>query len=416
MKEVLQELHQFSPEISFEPLFLESTGDRDLITSLRTLNKTDFFTKEIDQLLLQGRGKIAIHSAKDLPEPLPKGLQIVALTRGVDPTDSLVMREKDTFATLPPGALIATSSERRESVVKSMRANLRFRDLRGTIHARLELLEKGEADGVVVAEAALIRLGLTHLNRLRLPGFTTPLQGQLAIISREGDTEMQKLFAPLDTRLLPKALYLGPEMPLKAFQDRQLIHYPLIDVAYRPAYDTGIMQMLHEWPRFTHLILTSKTAVRAIVNLLRAQKLKEKIILAVGTATQELLQQQGISSLVAQNECAEGIIELIDSLSLSNPYLLWPHSSLSRKLIEEELIKREIPFLAPILYDIYPLPEASLPDLTNFDEVIFSSPSTVNAFFNLSPRMPAPLKLTPIGPITAQTLAASYSNLSNLKK
>lgn len=198
--EVLYDLHQFHPFVQFDPIFMASTGDKDKKTSLRSMGKTDFFTKEIDQLVLNGTCRVGIHSAKDLPDPMPAGLKMVALTRGIDCSDSLVLRQNETLNTLKPGALIATSSERREEAVRMLRADFTFCDLRGTISERLHLLEIGQADGVVVAEAALIRLRLTHLNRLRIPGETVPFQGKLAIIGHENDREMETLFHCLDSR------------------------------------------------------------------------------------------------------------------------------------------------------------------------------------------------------------------------
>lgn len=198
--EVEQELRAFSPAIRFERRLVPTTGDRDLKTSLRTLGKTDFFTRELDALLLGGECDVAIHSAKDLPDPLPAGLKVIALTSGVDPSDALVLRPGETLSSLKSGAVIATSSERREEVVRELRRDLTFIDLRGTIGQRLKKLEAGQADGVVVATAALIRLKLTHLNYIKLPGSTVPMQGQLAVVARENDAAMQQLFEPLDTR------------------------------------------------------------------------------------------------------------------------------------------------------------------------------------------------------------------------
>ncbi len=197
VNEVLQEIQKFYPEILFDVLLVETTGDLDQKTSLRTLEKTDFFTKEIDALLLKGECRLAIHSAKDLPDPLPKGLALAALTRGVDPSDALVVRE----VPLKRGARIGTSSLRREERVRALSLNLECVDIRGTIEQRLELLDSGEVDGVVIAEAALIRLGLTERLRLPLPGPTAPLQGQLAVIVQSEDHEMKGIFSIIDARL-----------------------------------------------------------------------------------------------------------------------------------------------------------------------------------------------------------------------
>ena len=200
LEEVLQEMKQFHPAIEFHPIWVETTGDKDLKTSLRTLDKTDFFTKEIDALQLSGLCRISIHSAKDLPEPLPKGLVLAALTKGVDPSDAIVLRDQKTLQSLPLGAKIGTSSARREQNIHSLRSDLNCVDIRGNILTRLDLLDQGCVDGVVIAEAALIRLKLTQRNRIPLPGERAPLQGQLAVLTLENDEEMQTLFRCIDTR------------------------------------------------------------------------------------------------------------------------------------------------------------------------------------------------------------------------
>ena len=196
-REVLQELRVHHPHVIFDSKFVQTTGDVDQVTSLRALDKTNFFTKEIDEMLLTGQCRIAIHSAKDLPEPLPQGLKLVALTKGLDSADVLVFRTNEGLDQLSSGAVVATSSERREEAVRLLRDDLTFIDLRGTIDQRLAKLDCGEADAVVIAEAALIRLGLTDRNRIRLPGSTTHHQGRIAILAREDDVEMCKLFACL---------------------------------------------------------------------------------------------------------------------------------------------------------------------------------------------------------------------------
>jgi len=200
LREVESALLKYHPRIVFNGLLVDTIGDKDLTTSLRGLDKTDFFTKEIDQLLLSSACRIAIHSAKDLPDPIRNGIKVVALTAGIDPSDSLVLRSGEVFENLPCGAIIATSSERREAAVRQLRSGFVFQDIRGTIGHRLDKLYQGLVDGVVVAEAALIRLGMTHLNRFRLPGETVKHQGQLAIMARDNDQEMLDLFACLDSR------------------------------------------------------------------------------------------------------------------------------------------------------------------------------------------------------------------------
>lgn len=161
-------------KLDFDVFWVKTTGDLDKETSLRGMDKTNFFTKEIDELLLSGKIDAAIHSAKDLPDPLPKGLKIAYLSKGLDSRDSLVIKRE-------PLKRVATSSARREEMVKQLYPGCKFVDVRGTIEERLEK----PVDGVVVAECALIRLKLTHLKRVFLPGQTAPGQGKLAIVCRE---------------------------------------------------------------------------------------------------------------------------------------------------------------------------------------------------------------------------------------
>ncbi|MCP5469462.1 MAG: hydroxymethylbilane synthase [Chlamydiales bacterium] len=189
VEEVFNEL-----QVPYEPIWIETTGDRDLKSSLRTLDKTNFFTKELDEGLLAGEFRVAVHSAKDLPDPIPEGLEVIALTKGVDSSDSLVLREEER---LRAGMVIATSSQRREENVAQLQEGLLFVDIRGSIRQRLDRLYEKKVDGVVIAEAALIRLGLLHLNRITIPGKTSPLQGRLAVIARKGDEAMRELFAPI---------------------------------------------------------------------------------------------------------------------------------------------------------------------------------------------------------------------------
>jgi hydroxymethylbilane synthase len=199
--EVLQEIHAVFPYVDFVPVWVTTTGDRDLTTSLRLLDKTDFFTREIDQMLLQKKCRIAIHSAKDLPEPLPEGLKIVAVTKGVDSADSLVFRSGENIQDLPSTARVGVSCMRREETVKKILPHAQCSDIRGAIDHRLAQLEEGIFDAIVVAEAALIRLGLTHLNRFRLEGLAAPLQGRLAVVARKDDREMEELFRCMDVRV-----------------------------------------------------------------------------------------------------------------------------------------------------------------------------------------------------------------------
>ncbi|MCI5051926.1 MAG: hydroxymethylbilane synthase [Simkaniaceae bacterium] len=195
VEEVHAEILKFYPDIEFDTLSVLTHGDLDLKTSLRSLGKTDFFTRDLDEMVLQGRIDVAIHSAKDLPENYE--LDILAITKGVDRSDSLVMAPGETIDSLPKGARVATSSVLREENVKRLRDDFTFVDVRGTVLSRLEQLKQKKFDALVMAEAAIVRLGLVQLNRITLPGEVTPLQGQLAVV---GNKKMAEIFAKIDTR------------------------------------------------------------------------------------------------------------------------------------------------------------------------------------------------------------------------
>ncbi len=360
------------------PTYVTTHGDRDRKTPLRTLDKCDFFTRDIDQMQLRGACRLSLHSAKDLTDPIPDGLTIAASTAGIDSSDSLVLRDGET---LRPGMTIGSSSPRREEAARQLEPKLNFVDIRGVIEERLALLNS-DLDGVVIAEAALVRLGLTHLNRLTLPGDTTPLQGQLAILARADDHEMLAHLSYLDSRPLHRTLNLGLD------PRPNTIHYPIIHTTPRQI----------EIPPYTHLIFTSKTAVYYFP--------QEPIgtIIAVGQATAAACN----ATHIAQNECAEGIIDILETLDLAEAHILWPHSALSRPLITDYLQKKGVRFDAPILYDTYPHRPYAPPPLDPFDEILFTSPSTVSAFKSLFGLFPDHCRLTPMGDQTAAALRHTH--------
>jgi hydroxymethylbilane synthase len=188
--EVKELLKEQGVHVEFDAHLIDTLGDKDKTTSLKNQTNTNFFTKELDDLLLKGIVQATIHSAKDLPDPLPRGIEIVALTKGLSPLDCLV------FKTLPKKNIrIGTSSKRREDMLKTLYKEAIIKDIRGTIEERLKLIDDGIVDGVVVAKCALTRLGLEHLNYIHLPISTHPMQGRLAILAREGDLEIKQLFA-----------------------------------------------------------------------------------------------------------------------------------------------------------------------------------------------------------------------------
>ena len=200
VEEVLCELKKFHPDIEFTVIWKETRGDLDQKSSLREMDKTDFFTREIDDDLSSGIIEVAVHSAKDLPDPLKEDLVIVALTRGQDPSDVLILKENQTLDSLPKSPRIGTSSSRREKMIRQILPHAEIIDIRGTIHQRLEMLWMDRLDGLVAPLAALIRLKMEGINYIRLKGETAPLQGRLAVVARKKDLEMKTLFASIDER------------------------------------------------------------------------------------------------------------------------------------------------------------------------------------------------------------------------
>lgn len=191
----VEELFSLMDHMDYDLVALESYGDKHKEQSLTGGIPADFFTRELDAAILDGRADVAIHSAKDLPFPLPKGLEIYALTSAFDKTDSLVSKGNLPLSQLPAGARIATSSAMRKKELVRLREDLRVVDVRGTIEERIAQLDRGDFEGLIVASCALHRLGLSDRIAEPLPFETHPLQGHIAIVGRCGDEKSRRLFA-----------------------------------------------------------------------------------------------------------------------------------------------------------------------------------------------------------------------------
>ncbi len=198
VEEVLLELRQNYPDISFSPKWIKTTGDLDQNSSLLDKEKTDFFTREVDEAVLSGECQIAIHSAKDLPDPIHPDLTVIAYTKGLDPSDVLVFRKGESLSSLLPFSKVGTSSLRRIQNLLSLREDLCPIDIRGTIDKRLSFLDEGKVDALIMAKAALIRLKIVR-DMQELPGSTSLMQGRLAILACKEDFAMKEIFKVLAT-------------------------------------------------------------------------------------------------------------------------------------------------------------------------------------------------------------------------
>ena len=184
----IEELKRLFPKVNFEAVIISTLVDKDRITPLKDVEGGDFFTREIDQALLKGEIDLALHSSKDLPEELIEGLRVVLETESISPFDALVSKGKLKLMDLPYSSRVGISSVRRRNQLHAYREDLLPVDVRGNIGGRLHLIDSGRIDALVVAEAALIRLGFTEMISEVFTGvnFTPhPKQGSLALIARE---------------------------------------------------------------------------------------------------------------------------------------------------------------------------------------------------------------------------------------
>ena len=223
-------LREQGHEIELE--IIKTTGDKITDVALAQVGTKGMFTKEIEDALAEGRVDLAVHSLKDLPTELPPGFELVAITTRVNPRDVFLSVKYDSVRALPKGALVGTSSLRRQAQLKVARPDLVIHALRGNVDTRVRKLEAGEYDAIILAAAGLTRLGKTQLVKEVLSEqFMCPAAGQgaLGIEIRDGDVEMRKHLTFLDDaaaraattceRALLNKLGGGCQVPIGAFAE-----------------------------------------------------------------------------------------------------------------------------------------------------------------------------------------------------
>ncbi len=188
------------PTLQVELLPLVTKGDVILDTPLAKIGGKGLFVKELENALLNGSADIAVHSMKDVPMQFPAGLGLSVICQREDPRDAFVSNNYRSLTELPAGATVGTSSLRRQCQLKQHRPDLNIRSLRGNVGTRLSKLDNGEYDGIILAAAGLIRLGLSE----RIASFIEPEislpaagQGAIGIECRTEDSRVQQLLAPL---------------------------------------------------------------------------------------------------------------------------------------------------------------------------------------------------------------------------
>ena len=188
------------PDIEIHLKIIKTTGDAIQDRSLVGLGK-GVFTKEIENALLTGEIDLAVHSLKDLPTELPQGLCIAAIPKREDPRDVLITATGFPLEDLLGGAQIGTTSPRRKAQLLCMRPNLRVVDVRGNIDTRLRKLRETDLDGIILAAAGIKRLLDPEIitqyfdTERMVPAVG---QGALAVETREGDSAVESLLAPLN--------------------------------------------------------------------------------------------------------------------------------------------------------------------------------------------------------------------------
>ncbi len=227
---VKAQLEHFHPGINVELVPMTTKGDIILDTPLAKVGGKGLFVKELEVAMLENRADIAVHSMKDVPVEFPEGLGLEVICPREDPRDAFVSNTIASFADLPQGAVVGTSSLRRQCQIKALRPDLDIRDLRGNVNTRLKKLDNGEYDAIILAAAGLIRLEMPErIREFIAPEVMLPANGQgaVGIECRTDDETIKALLAPLgceETRIrvvaeraMNRALEGGCQVPIGSY-------------------------------------------------------------------------------------------------------------------------------------------------------------------------------------------------------
>ncbi|HHH39496.1 MAG TPA: hydroxymethylbilane synthase [Sedimenticola sp.] len=197
---VADRLRAVHPGLSVEILGISTQGDKILDTPLAKIGGKGLFVKELEQRMLAGEADIAVHSMKDVPVELPEGLHLAVIMEREDPRDAFVSKRYGALEELPAGAVVGSSSLRRQCQLAERRPDLVIRSLRGNVNTRLRKLDDGEYDAVILAAAGLRRLGFEgRISAFLAPEQSLPAigQGAIGIECRGADDRVNALLAPL---------------------------------------------------------------------------------------------------------------------------------------------------------------------------------------------------------------------------
>ena len=204
-------LEAMHADLTVELVTFVTQGDKILDTPLAKIGGKGLFVKELEAALMDGRADLAVHSMKDVPMALPEGLSLAVICEREDPLDAFVSNHYASFADLPQGAKVGTSSLRRKCQILKARPDLEIIDLRGNVGTRLSKLDDGQYDAIILASAGLKRLGLEQRIRHTIqPDLSLPAvgQGALGLECRSQDQAVLDLILPLmdaDTNVCVRA-------------------------------------------------------------------------------------------------------------------------------------------------------------------------------------------------------------------
>ncbi|HXZ48981.1 MAG TPA: hydroxymethylbilane synthase [Usitatibacter sp.] len=196
-----QALRERHPDLVVETVGMTTRGDRVLDRPLAQVGGKGLFVKELEVALEEGRADIAVHSLKDVPMVLAPQFALATFGAREDPRDAFLSGRYASLEALPAGAVVGTSSLRRESQLRHAFPGLRFRALRGNVNTRLAKLEAGDYDAIILAAAGLRRLGFASRIRAVLPeslALPAICQGILAVEYRRDRADVARLLAPFE--------------------------------------------------------------------------------------------------------------------------------------------------------------------------------------------------------------------------
>lgn len=213
---IMKKLQSNFPDKKFEIKIIVTSGDKDLVSNWNNSDKSlkSFFTKEIEQELLDGVIDLAVHSMKDMPIVSPEGLICGATPDREDNRDVIVSKNNIKLLDLPQGVVVGTSSLRRTMGLKTLRPDLQIKQLRGNIHTRLRKLDEGGYDAILLAAAGLKRVGLGDRITEELSYdlmMPAPAQGALYIQCRENDEFIKNILLTIHNKEIEEIVNIERE-------------------------------------------------------------------------------------------------------------------------------------------------------------------------------------------------------------